>query len=104
MKMAQEDRAQQTAENLSQEDKNEILNNFKNFQDYLGNKVKQGERLGLSEEAMTKAAQRVADYLADKEEPRNREEYLLKQLWLVADEENKKPLANTLVKLADQTN
>jgi hypothetical protein len=29
---------------------------------------------------------------------------LLKQLWLVADEENKKPLANTLVKLADQTN
>ena len=40
--MAHEDRAQHAAKNLSQEDKNEILNNFQNFQDYLGNKVKQG--------------------------------------------------------------
>lgn len=102
--MTDEVRAQNAVKNLPQEEKNEILNNFHDFQDYLGNKVKQGERLGLSEEALTKAAQRVADYLADNEEPRNREEYLLKQLWLAADEENKKPLANTLVKLAARTN
>ncbi|MGM7700473.1 DUF3243 domain-containing protein [Pseudalkalibacillus sp. Hm43] len=92
------------AAELNQEKKEEILDNFQNFKDYLGDQVSKGEKLGLSDEGLATGAKRVADYLAKHEEPRNREEKVLNELWNVANEEERQHMSHVLVKLADQTN
>ena len=62
---------------MSEEKKEDILSSFEGFKSYLGDKVSKGEKLGMNEEQLAKTAQKVADYLAKHEEPRNREENLL---------------------------
>lgn len=59
---------------MSEEKKEDILSSFEGFKSYLGDKVSKGEKLGMNEEQLAKTAQKVADYLAKHEEPRNREE------------------------------
>ena len=86
-------------QNMDTEKKEEILNNFDQFKSFLGDKVSKGEKLGLNEEQLALAAQKVGDYLAQKEEPRNREEKLLQELWKVGTEEEQHKLAHLLVKL-----
>lgn len=86
-------------QNMNTEKKEEILNNFDQFKSFLGDKVSKGEKLGLNEEQLALAAQKVGDYLAQKEEPRNREEKLLQELWKVGTEEEQHKLAHLLVKL-----
>ncbi|WP_173918234.1 DUF3243 domain-containing protein [Halobacillus sp. Marseille-Q1614] len=92
------------AANMSEEKKDDIMQNFQTFKDYLGDQVNKGEKLGLGEEGLTKGAKRVADYLANHEEPRNREEKVLNELWNAANEEERKHMSHVLVKLADSTN
>ncbi|PLR85707.1 DUF3243 domain-containing protein [Bacillus sp. V33-4] len=84
---------------LGSEKKEEILANFDQFKSYLGDKVSKGMKLGLDEEHLANAAQKVGDYLAQKEEPRNREEKLLQELWQVGNQEEKHMLAHMLVRL-----
>jgi Protein of unknown function (DUF3243) len=103
MKMAEKD-PKQAAAHMSEDKKDDIMQNFKTFKDYLGDQVHKGEKLGLGEEGLSKGAKRVADYLAKHEEPRNREEKVLNELWNVANEEERQHMAHVLVKLADQTN
>ncbi|UOQ45545.1 DUF3243 domain-containing protein [Halobacillus salinarum] len=91
-------------QNMKEDTKDEILENFESFKNHLGNQVHRGEKLGLSEERLTKGAKRVADYLAENEQPRNREEKVLNELWNVADEKEREHMAHVLVKLAEQTN
>ncbi|SFJ27632.1 Protein of unknown function [Halobacillus dabanensis] len=92
------------AAEMSEDKKDDIMNNFHSFKDFLGDKVHKGEKLGLGEEGLTKGAKRVADYLAKNEEPRNREEKVLNELWNVANEEERQHMAHVLVKLSQQTN
>ncbi|KAB7665397.1 DUF3243 domain-containing protein [Bacillus sp. B1-b2] len=86
-------------QNLDSGKKEEILTNFEEFKSFLGDKVSKGEKLGLNEEQLALAAQKVGDYLAKKEQPRNREEKLLQELWKVGTEEEQHKLAHLLVKL-----
>lgn len=84
---------------MDEESKEQILSNFEQFKSYLGDKVSKGESLGLNDNQLAKVAEKVADYLAKHEEPRNREEYLLQELWKTGDESERKSLAGLLVKL-----
>ncbi len=84
---------------MSEEKKEDILSSFQGFKSYLGDKVSKGEKLGMNEEQLAKTAQKVADYLAKHEEPRNREENLLHELWKVGDKEQQHHLAHMLVRL-----
>ncbi|MCQ6267023.1 DUF3243 domain-containing protein [Fictibacillus sp. WQ 8-8] len=88
-----------TVGRISDERKDEILRNFSEFKSYLHTRVALGEKLGLDEETLAKAAQKVADHLAETEEPRNAEENLLKELWKAGDENQRHQLAHMLVKL-----
>jgi DNA-binding response OmpR family regulator len=97
------ERAEKAVREKSQEEKEQILQNFEEFKNYLGDKVEKGQKLGLSEEAIAKSAKKVADYLAKNEEPKNREEYLLQQLWKVGEEEDSQHLARMLVRLTNET-
>ncbi|AWB46320.1 DUF3243 domain-containing protein [Paenibacillus sp. CAA11] len=80
--------------------KDSILESFDAFKSYLGNKIEMAKNIGLNEEVMAKAAEKVAGYLAAKEEPRNSEEKLLQELWKVGDKEQQHALAHMLVRLA----
>ncbi|SDN37617.1 Protein of unknown function [Fictibacillus solisalsi] len=88
-----------TVDRISDERKDEILHNFAEFKSYLHTRVALGEKLGLDEETLAKAAQKVAEHLAQTEEPRNAEENLLKELWKVGDDQQKHQLAHMLIKL-----
>ncbi|ANU09915.1 hypothetical protein A1A1_14694 [Planococcus antarcticus DSM 14505] len=82
--------------------KEQILADFSTFINYLGDKVEIGEKMGLSEERIAQLAEKVASYLAKKEDPKNSEEYLLQRLWQVGDKEQQHMLAHMLVKLAKE--
>ncbi|MGD6818903.1 DUF3243 domain-containing protein [Metabacillus sp. 84] len=84
---------------MDSEKRDRILQDFEQFKSYLSDKVSKGEKLGMNEEQLAKAAEKVADYLAKHEEPRNSEENLLKELWKVGDKEEQHALAHMLVRL-----
>jgi hypothetical protein len=80
-------------------EKDRILRDFDEFKEYLGKRIKLAESIGLGEEQMAIIAQKVADYLASHEDPRNSEEKLLQELWKVGTEEECHKLAHMLVRL-----
>lgn len=84
---------------MGEDKKEDILSSFDTFKEYLSKKVEKGEKMGMNEEQLAKTAQKVADYLAAHEEPRNREEKLLQELWKVGNEEQQHQLAHMLVRL-----
>ena len=81
------------------EKKEDILANFENFKQYLSTKVELGEKMGLSEERLAQITEKVAGYLAKNEDPKNREEYVLQQLWSVGEKEERHMLAHMLLRL-----
>lgn len=95
-----EEKVANQLDSMDTEDMDQVLNSFQTFKNHLADKVGKGEKMGLSEDVMAKAAKKTADYLADNVEPRNREEYLLNQLWDCSNEEEKKHLSHILVKMA----
>lgn len=105
--MSSEDpkKADKEIQKMDQEDKNEILEHFSTFKDYLGDQVRKGEKLNLSEKGLAQGAKRVSDYLNKHEEPKNREEKVLHELWNETEnDEEKDTFARLLVRLAQQTN
>lgn len=97
------ERIEKKMDAMSQEKKDDILDNFNRFKQYLKDKVEMGERMGMNEHQLAAAAEKVANYLARNEEPHNREQHLLKEMWLVADEDERHKLAHVLVRLVSQT-
>ena len=77
----------------------DVLSSFDAFREFLSGKVRLGENLGMNEEQLANSAQKVAEYLADKEPPKNSEERLLQELWKVGTEEERHKLAHMLVRL-----
>jgi hypothetical protein len=96
-----EDEVKSTVDRIPAEERDQILENFEGFKEYLGKRVRLGEKMGMSEEQLAKTAEKVADYLAENEEPRNREEKLLKELWNTGNEEQQHMLAHMLVRMVD---
>ncbi|MBM7703639.1 DUF3243 domain-containing protein [Metabacillus iocasae] len=94
-----EEKVNEQLNEMGEEKKDEILANFDRFKHYLGDKVHKGEKLGLNEEQLAKGAEKIGDYLAKHEEPRNREEKLLQELWKAGNQEERHKLAHILVKL-----
>ncbi|RFU60078.1 DUF3243 domain-containing protein [Bacillus sp. V59.32b] len=96
---ANEGNVEEKLQSIGEEKKDEVLSSFETFKSYLSDKVSKGESMGMNEEQLAKTAQKVADYLADHEEPRNREEKLLQELWKSGNEEEQHKLAHMLVKM-----
>jgi len=84
---------------INNETKDEILENFNQFKQYLSGKVELGENMGLSEEKLTKTTELVANYLAKHEDPRNREEKVLMELWKSGSKEEQGMLAHMLLEM-----
>ncbi|WP_026584077.1 DUF3243 domain-containing protein [Bacillus sp. J33] len=87
---------------ISDERAEDILSSFDEFKSYLSERIELGKKLGLNEEQLAVTAEKVAAYLAENVEPKNREEQLLKELWKVGDKEERHKLAHMLVRLTEQ--
>lgn len=79
-----------------------VLSVFDKWKDFLKDRVTQAEQVGMSEEAISKLAFHIGEFLSDKIDPKNKEERVLKELWDAGDEKEQKVLASLMVKLVNQ--
>ncbi|KMY49514.1 DUF3243 domain-containing protein [Peribacillus loiseleuriae] len=78
-----------------------VLENWDQWKDFLGDRLNQGEKQGLSQDAITGLAIEIGDYLANQVDPKNDQERVLSDLWSVANEDEKHAIACLMVKLVD---
>lgn len=79
-----------------------VLESFEEWKEYLASRVHQAQRLGMSNEKIADVAYELGDYLADKVDPKNGEERLLKELWDISSPEEQHMMANLMIKLVDK--
>jgi hypothetical protein len=79
-----------------------VLKSYDKWKQFLGERVSQAERVGMSEETVTKLAVHIGEFLQDKIDPKNDEERVLKELWDVANEQERQTLARVMVKLVSE--
>jgi Protein of unknown function (DUF3243) len=79
-----------------------VDNVFDKWKDFLGDKVNQAERSGMSDEMVNKVAYHIGDFLSDKVEPKNGEQQVLKELWDAGSEDEQRTLARLMVKMVDK--
>ena len=76
-----------------------VLDNWKQWEDFLADRLHQAQNEGMSEGAISALALQIGDYLAEQVEPKNEQERILSDLWSVADKEEQQAIANIMVKL-----
>jgi len=76
-----------------------ILESFEQWKSFLSKQVHQAEGAGASHESIINAATRIGDFLADKVDPKNREQRLLKELWDKGDQNERHALAGMIAKM-----
>ncbi|BCV22118.1 DUF3243 domain-containing protein [Moorella sp. Hama-1] len=72
---------------------------WEKWKDSLSLVVNLGEKLGFEERTMNGIALRLGNWLADHVDPLNREQRVLKELWDVADEEERQVLAALVTRM-----
>jgi len=80
-----------------------VLSNFETWKKFLGDRVEAAKKMGISEEAITKLAFEIGEFLENKVDPQNDEERVLKELWEIGDESERKTMARLMVKLAEHS-
>lgn len=75
------------------------LEDWEKWKNVLHKAVNIGDIAGISEETMSKLAKTIGTFLAKTIDPENREERLLKELWDVADKEDRLVLAKLIIRL-----
>ncbi len=77
-----------------------VLRNFDTWKKFLGERVVQAEKLGMSEDVISKLAYEIGDFLDEKVDPQNPSNRTLKELWEVGNQEERQTIARLMVKLA----
>jgi len=80
-----------------------VLSKMEKWKKFLGDRVEAAKKLGLSEETIAKLAYEIGEFLDEKVDPQNDEQRMLKELWDVGDEEERKTIARLMVKWVDRT-
>ena len=76
-----------------------VLDNWKQWEDFLADRLHQAQNEGMSEGAISALALQIGEYLSEQVEPKNEQERILADLWSVADKEEQQAIANIMVKL-----
>ncbi|MVO99091.1 MULTISPECIES: DUF3243 domain-containing protein [Paenibacillus] len=79
-----------------------VLTVFDKWKEFLAQRVDQAEKVGLDDEKISKLAYQIGEFLADKVDPENGEERVLKELWDAGDESERKVMARLMVKLVNK--
>ncbi|OZB97864.1 DUF3243 domain-containing protein [Paenibacillus sp. XY044] len=77
-----------------------VVKNFDAWKKFLGERVAQAEKLGMSEDTISKLAYEIGDFLEEKVDPSNASNRALKELWEVGNREERQTIARLMVKLA----
>ncbi|MFC5702065.1 DUF3243 domain-containing protein [Cohnella faecalis] len=80
-----------------------VLGNFDTWKKFLGDRVEAAKKLGIGEDAIAKLAYEIGEFLDQKVDPKNDEQRILKELWDIGDESERKTMARLMVKLADHS-
>ncbi|MDQ0191497.1 hypothetical protein J2S03_003368 [Alicyclobacillus cycloheptanicus] len=78
------------------------LENFDRWKEFLGAQVDRAQSMGVSNDRITQVAAKMGDFLANKVDPKNAQERLLKQMWDASTEDEQQTLARVMVKMADR--
>ena len=81
---------------------NSVLENFDRWKEFLGEQLDKAKAMGVSQDKITDVASKMGDFLANKVDPKNAQERLLKQMWDASDEQEQHTIANIMVKMADR--
>lgn len=87
----------------SNTDLNSVIDDFSSWKSFLGDQVSKAHSAGLSDEQITAAAVKMGQYLADKIDPSNPQNRLLRQMWDVGTPEDQKSLARMMINLVQKT-
>lgn len=76
-----------------------ILENFEHWKDFLGDRLNDAQQKGISQQAITDLAYEVGEHLANNVDAKNDEQAILRDLWNVASEDERRAIASMMVKL-----
>lgn len=76
-----------------------VMSNYETWKQFLGERVKQAEKMGMSEETISKLAFELGSFLDAKVDPKNEEQRAIKELWDVGNEEERHTIARLMMKL-----
>ena len=79
-----------------------VIETFDKWKTFLADRVDQAKKAGMSEDTIAKLAFQIGEFLDNKVDPKNEEERLLKELWDVGDENERKTIARLMVKYVDK--
>ncbi|CAM3948208.1 DUF3243 domain-containing protein [Cohnella lubricantis] len=79
-----------------------VMSNFSAWKKFLGDRVEAAKAMGISEDAIAKLAYEIGEFLDNKVDPKNEEQRVLKELWDIGDESERKTMARMMVKLAER--
>lgn len=79
-----------------------VLSNFDRWKDFLGERVEEAVKAGMSSEKVDAVAFRLGEYLSEKVDPKNEQERLLKNMWDSSPEEDQKALARIMVNMVNK--
>lgn len=79
-----------------------VLNNFDKWREFLGEHVDKAQSMGFSEEQITNVASKMGEFLADKVDPKNEEQRLLKEMWDNGNDQERRAIASVMVKMSDK--
>ncbi|MFB5673660.1 DUF3243 domain-containing protein [Paenibacillus terreus] len=77
-----------------------VLKDFDTWKKFLGDRVAKAEKMGISEETIADLAYEIGEFLDEKVDPANHSNRALKELWGVADKDERHVIAKCMVKLA----
>ncbi|MDR0270011.1 DUF3243 domain-containing protein [Paenibacillus sp.] len=77
-----------------------VIRNFDTWKKFLGERVVQAEKMGMSEDTIANLAYEIGDFLDTKVDPQNSSNRALKELWEVGNKEERRTIARLMVKLA----
>jgi len=78
-----------------------VLSTYDTWKQFLGERVKNARSVGMNDSTIQTLAKEIGDFLMEKVDPKNDEERVLKELWAVSDDSERKVLAGIMMKLVD---
>ena len=79
------------------------LDDFSAWKEFLGSQLDRAQNAGMSDKQIDDVAFRLGNFLADKVDPKNVQQRLLKQMWDVSSKEDQRVLARIMVDLVERS-
>lgn len=79
-----------------------VLTDFDTWKSFLGERVKEAKKAGMSDETLNRLAFEIGQFLDKRVDPKNDEQRLLKELWDVGDDQERRALARMMVKWVER--